>query len=164
MLKYSRIAKDPKMFKSVTGVSIKQFDLLYSKIEKQYSTAESKRLAKRKRYRKIGAGRKFNLELKDRVLMTLMYYRMYTSHDILGLLFGLDNSNVYRNITYMKPMIESHIPIPAKKYPKSAKAITIPELLANFPEFKVIVTALKKSIFGAKNPDKQRIAHYNKRA
>lgn len=164
MLKYARVVKDPKMFKSITGISIKQFNLLYSNIEKQYVKEESKRLTKRKRYRKVGAGRKFNLELKDRVLMTLMYYRMHTSHDILGLLFGLDNSNVYRNITYIKPMIESCIPMPDKKYPKSDKAITMHDLLANFPEFRVIVNALKRSVFGSKNPDKQRIAHYNKRA
>ena len=164
MLKYSRVARDPKMFKSVTGISIKQFNHLYSDIEKQYANEESKRLTKRKRRRKIGAGRKFNLELKDRIMMTLMYYRMHTSHDILGLLFGLDNSNVYRNISYLRPVIESNIPIPAKKYPKSAKAITIRGLLENFPEFRVITNALKRSIFGSKSPDKQRIVHYNKRA
>lgn len=164
MLKYSRVAKDPKMFKSVTGISVKQFNHLYSSIEKQYASEEYKRLTKRKRRRKIGAGRKFHLELKDRILMTLMYYRMHTSHDILGLLFGLDNSNVYRNVSYMRPMIESNIPMPAKKYPKSAKAITITGLLENFPEFRGIANALKRSILGSKNPNKQRIAHYTKRA
>ena len=164
MLKYSQVAKNPKLFRSVTGLYLKEFNCLYSEIEERYGAAESKRLAKTDRRRKIGAGRRFQLDLKDRVMMTLMYHRMHTSHDILGLLFNLDNSNVYRNITYLEPMIKSHISIPARKYPNAGKSITIKGLLANFPEFRAATNSVRQSIFGVRNPDKKKMARFSKYA
>jgi hypothetical protein len=44
------------------------------------------------RERAIGAGHKFKLALEDRLLMLLMYYRLYITHEFHGFLFGIDDS------------------------------------------------------------------------
>jgi len=71
----------------------------------------------------------------------LMYYRMYTSYALVGYLFGLDVSNVCRDIEYMEPAVKSCIPIPARKYADAKKATTLEELEQYFPELKVIIDA-----------------------
>jgi hypothetical protein len=40
--------------------------------------------------RDIGAGRPFKLDLRDRFLMLLVYYRLYITYTLAGFLFDLD--------------------------------------------------------------------------
>ena len=53
---------------------------------------------------KYGAGRPFKLDVKDRFLMLLVYYRLYITYTLAGFLFDLDQSNICRDIQ----KIESH--------------------------------------------------------
>ena len=84
------------LFKSFTGLAIKEFDDIYEKeITKRYEGYEIKRLSKRKdREREIGAGRHFKLDIKDRFLMLLVYYRLYITCTSAGFLFDLDQGNI----------------------------------------------------------------------
>ncbi len=80
MLSYERLSRIPRLFKSFTGLSVKQFDDIYKIIESKYAKHEIKRLSLRKhrrRERAVGAGRRFKLGVKDRVIMVLVYYRLY---------------------------------------------------------------------------------------
>ena len=100
MLSYDRLSKKPLLFKSFTGLTIKEFDDIYEEITKRYGKHELKRLFERKnRKRKIGAGRHFILDIKDRFLMLLVYYRLYITYTLAGFLFDLDQkSNICRDI------------------------------------------------------------------
>ena len=100
MFSYERLSKKPLLFKSFTGLTVQQFDDIYDKeIAKRYAKHEIQRLSKRK-YRKIdiGAGRHFKLDIKNRFLMLLIYYRLYITYTLAGFLFDLDQSNICRDI------------------------------------------------------------------
>ncbi len=74
LLSYDRLSKKPLLFKSFTGLTIKEFDEIYDKITKRYVKHEIQRLSKRK-YRKrdiCAAGRPFTLDIKNRFLMLLV--------------------------------------------------------------------------------------------
>ena len=94
MLSYDRLSKKPLLFKSFTGLSVQEFDDLYNKeIAKRYGKYEIQRLScKRKtvREREISAGRPFKLDVKNRFLMLLVYYRLYITYTLAGFLFDLD--------------------------------------------------------------------------
>jgi len=80
LLSYDGLARKPLLFKSFTGLTVQEFDDIYNKeITKRYHKYELQRLSKRKdRKRDTGAaGRPFILDLKDRFLMLLIYYRLY---------------------------------------------------------------------------------------
>jgi len=160
MLTYEKIVRKPKHFQSFTGVTVQQFDFLSQKIESKYKDAEERRLSKRKRKRDIGAGHPFSLSVKNRILMLLIYYRMYTSYSLLGFLFDLDAANVYRDIRYMEPAVRKCIQIPAKKYADAKKATTLEELELYFPELKVIIDASEQQIPRPKDK-KKRKTHYS---
>ena len=59
---------------------------------------------------------------------------MYTTYDMLGMIFDLDESNVMRNIRYLEPAVKQSIPIPSKLYADSKKINSMqqffPELIA----------------------------------
>ena len=56
-------------------MSLQEFDLLFAKVERAHSEAEREKFSKRPRRRAIGAGRRFALDLRNRVLLLLFYYR-----------------------------------------------------------------------------------------
>ena len=59
---------------------MQEFDDIYDKeITKRYGKHENNRLSRRKnRKQSMGAGRPFKLDLRDRFVMLLVYYSLYT--------------------------------------------------------------------------------------
>ncbi len=108
MLSYDRLSKKPLLFKSFTGLTVEEFDGIYNKeITKRYDKHELRRLStKRKnREREIGAGRPFKLDVRDRFLMLLVYYRLYITYTLAGFLFDLDQSNICRDIQKIESLM-----------------------------------------------------------
>lgn len=107
LLSYDRLSKKPLLFKSFTGLTVQQFDDIYDKeITKRYKRYEVQRLSKIYRERETGAaGRPFKLDLKDRFLMLLVYYRLYITYTLTGFLFDLDQSTIYRDIQKIERLI-----------------------------------------------------------
>ena len=95
-MSYARLSRRPLSFKSFTGLEITEFDIISKEIESKYYEHERKRLSNRKRKRDVG--RPFKLKLRERLLMFLVYYRLYITFTLSGFLFDLDQSNVCRDI------------------------------------------------------------------
>jgi hypothetical protein len=140
LLSYDRLSEKPLLFKSFTGLTVQEFDDIYNnKIAKRYHNYELKRLSsKRKdvRARKSGAGRPFKLDIKDRFLMLLVYYRLYITYTLAGFLFDLDQSNLCRDIQNIEPLlIRNCLPIPQKIYNITKRLRTPDEIEKYFPSF-----------------------------
>jgi hypothetical protein len=123
LLSYDRLSKKPLLFKSFTGLTLKEFDDIYNKeITKRYTKHELKRLTKRiDRKRKIGAiGRHFKMDLRDRFLMLLIYYRLYITYALAGFLFDLDQkSNICKDVQKIESLVRQCVPIPQNIYNRS---------------------------------------------
>jgi hypothetical protein len=111
----SRLKRVPDTFRQLTGITPEAFDQLLAELEPRYQQADTTRKTRRPRQRKPGAGRKFALPLGDRLLMLLMYYRTYTTHALLGFLFGVDQSSVCRNINPLQPLLAGIFRIPERR-------------------------------------------------
>jgi hypothetical protein len=110
---------------------VQEFDEIYTEIERKYHKHGIQRLSANKkdsknRERKVGAGRPFKLDIKNRFLMLLVYYRLYIIYTLAGFLFELDQSNVCRDIQKIDPLIRNYLPIPQKIY-NITKRIQTPE-------------------------------------
>ena len=155
MLNYAHLSKKPRQFRSFTGLEVGEFDSIYREIESKYEEHEIRRLSrKRKRERNVGAGRPFKLKLKDRLLMLLVYYRLYTTYTLAGYLFGLDQSNVCRDIKILEPLVRKCLPLPEKLYRKARRRLrTIEEVEQHSPGFKAFIEATEQEI---PRPDNRR--------
>lgn len=156
MLNYSRLSRKPLLFRSFTGLELSEFDSIYKEIESKYPEYEIKRLSKRKRKRNIGAGNHFKLQIRDRFLMLLVYYKLYITHTLSGFLFDLDQSNVHRDIQYMEPIVKSCIPLPQKLYNITRRLRTVEEVELYFPGFKAFIDSTEQEIQRPKNKKKQK--------
>ena len=113
MLTYEKLQRKPKQFQAFTGVTLVQFAEILKALQPVYAEFEKERLTRPKRKRKIGGGRNFNLSLGNRLMVTLMYFRLYVSYALLGYLFNLDGTNIGREVNQrMLPALLSILPVP----------------------------------------------------
>jgi len=159
MFTYEKIKKKPKLFLRFIGLTSKEFDVVYDKIDSSYLSYELKRLSRSDRTNKIGQGNKFKYNLKTRILILLFYYKVYPTMDLASFLFDLNKSNISRNIAHLEPLIRKVLPLPNKM--KSRKKIrNMEELLEKFPELIAIVDATEQEMNRPKHK-KKRDNHYS---
>ena len=113
---HAAVAKKPLIFLRTTGISVEQFGEIVKKVEPEWERAIE---AKKKRH-----GRTGNLKtLSDKLLALLIYYRTYITHEFVGYLVGLDNSNICRLFKRLEPILARKIPI------KKDRTLTQDELI-----------------------------------
>lgn len=120
----ARLAKRPVTFMRLTGLSVDRFSALLAEAMPLMAAAERRRLSRRERRRGVGAGKKHDLPLCDRLLMTLIYYRTYVSQEFLGYLFDLNASNVCRNLAQIRPVLAQVFRIPERRIVMTPEAVT----------------------------------------
>ena len=164
MLSYDRLSRKPRLFQSFTGLSVKQFDAVFQIIESKYPKYEIECLSfSRNRERDIGAGRHFKLVVKDRVIMVLVYYRLYITYTLMEFLFGLDQSNVCRDIQKIERLIRSCLPIPQKLYKVTRRLKTREEVEQYFPGFMAFTDCTEQPIPRPKNRKRKRMYYSGKK-
>jgi hypothetical protein len=188
MLTAKKLRRKPKHFHNFTGLTPQQFDELLLAVEPLYEKAEQERLENPDRLRARGAGRNFNLELPERLLMSLMYFRLYVTQILLGYLFDLDSSNVNREINgRMLAVLSEVLPVPARDEPlldllaaqaassgssggdgdkrkRKKKIGTLEELLEKHPEFEeVLIDATEQELPKPKDKGRRKEFYSGKR-
>lgn len=148
MITYAKIYEQPQVAMSLIGVSLQEFDKLYAEFELTHSARQSAlqhtRRYKAKRRRAVGAGRKHQYPLRDRLLMTLFWLRAYTTYEVLGLIYGLDKTTVEDNLNHvletLAKMKTFHFELPQAEVPKLR---SVQEVMDAFPDFRLIIRAKK---------------------
>lgn len=192
MLTVKKLRRKPKHFHNFTGLTPQQFDELLLALQPLYEQAEEERLGNPNRLRARGAGRDFNLDLSERLLMSLMYFRLYITQTLLGYLFNLDASNVNREINgRMLAILSGVLPVPAQDEPlldllaatqeadsssggdggggkrkrkKGKKIGTLEELLEKHPEFEeIFIDATEQELPKPKDKDRRKEFYSGKR-
>lgn len=104
MLTYAKLAKTSRKFVRFTGLTVAEFDHLAAQVEPLWEAAEQRRLTQRQRQRHIGGGGQYKLEtFKDKLLVPLMYYRLYLTYELLAWMFGVHVSNLNRLVHRLEP-------------------------------------------------------------
>ena len=108
-MRYKQLSQHPQIFQKCTGISVETFDQLVKEVLPRYAETESQRLQRPDRQRAVGGGHPFELDERDRVLLTIVWLRLYPNHEVLGYLFGVSDSTVSRVIGRVLPLLE-HAP------------------------------------------------------
>ena len=86
------------------------------------------------------------MDLKDRFVMLLVYYRLYITYTLAGFLFDLDQSNICRDIQKIESLIRKCLPIPQKTYQKTKRLKTLEEVEKYFPSFLAFTDCTEQQI------------------
>lgn len=172
MLTVARLRRSPRQFHNFTGLRVEQFDELLRALEPHYAAQEQARKSRPDRQRAIGAGRPFSLALPERLLMTLMYLRLYVTESLLGYLFDVDPSSINRERNLrMVPALCAVLPLPAREEmgligppPAGPRLRTLPQLLERFPDLgEVLIDATEQSCPRPKDAQQQRHRYSGKK-
>lgn len=144
MIPYEQLLTKPQVANSLIGMSLAEFDTLYTEFERAYigqmSALSYTRRHRLKRRRAIGAGRKHKYSLRDRLLMTLFWLRAYTTYEVLGFIYALDKTAVEDNLNQVLDTLATietfHFEIPQGNVPKLR---SVEEVLDAFPDLRLII-------------------------
>lgn len=112
---FKRLRRKPATFRQFTGLTLAEFDKLREDLEPVLAARKAKAHARRPRRRKPGAGRKPKLGPDDRLLLALMYDRVYVTQVVLGGLFGIDAGTACRLIREVGLALAGVFRIPERK-------------------------------------------------
>jgi DDE superfamily endonuclease/Helix-turn-helix of DDE superfamily endonuclease len=162
MITYGKLAKKPSVFKSITGITLAEFDDLEKKFCPKWEQAEEKRLNRPKRQRAIGAGHPYRLALSELLLLTLVWLRLYVSLDALGFLFSIDKATASRNTRRVLLVLRQlgDETLGWSEPPKRGHGKNIDEVLREYPDLLAIIDATEQPIERASDNDTQK-AHYS---
>ena len=166
MLSAARLRKRPRHFHNFSGLTVEQFDTLVAAVAAAQAEQQSNVYVQqaKQRQRAPGGGRCPKLGLEDRVLVVLIYYRLYITQLLLGYLFNLDDSNVSRLIGRLQPLLADILPVPVQEEllfseaSKTNKRIgSLEELLKKHPELQdVLIDATEQQIQKPKDKQKRK--------
>src|ERR1041385_2648406 len=88
MITYTQLKDYGTVFVKMTGLRPREFDTLLDEILPRFAEAETRRLERTERQRAVGGGDKADLSARDQILLTVIWLRVYPTHDVLGFLFG----------------------------------------------------------------------------
>jgi hypothetical protein len=144
---YARLSQFAKVFRAMTGLTVGEFEALVDELAVRYARAEKKRLSRPNRQRAMGAGHPMHLALIDQILLTIVWLRLYPTHEVLGYLFDVSDSTARRAIERMLPLLEQsgqdtmRLPDPGKRQHRQLDV-----LLADLPELMVIVDSFEQRV------------------
>ncbi|SRR6266568_2571011 len=182
MITLAKLRSKPRHFRTFTGLTVDEFNSLLAAFTQEYQRVEQFRHERPDRQRAIGAGRPFHLELSERLLMGLVYLRLYCSQSLLSYLFDLDESNVCREFKLrLMPALLEVLPVPLRDAPlrrlaatasdepgstppkKRKRISTLKELLDAYPEIKeVLIDATEQEVPQPKDKLKRKQAYSGK--
>lgn len=117
---FRKLQNKPALFLSTTGMHLDRFERLLPEFEKVYDELEARRKSRLvktggERQRQPGGGAQFSTALPERLLMLLVYYRLYLTQEFMTLLFDVENkATISRAIRQVRPVFEAVLPIPER--------------------------------------------------
>lgn len=151
MMTFESLAKRPMHFANFTGLSVAEAKKLIKLIKPDWLKQRREHL-KIDRVRKAGGGRKLDLpEFADRLLVFLVYAKVYPTYLFLEYLFNIDQSNVCRIIQEIAPLLSASIVI-NRNHKRVRTLEDLREAIPNLDE--VLVDATEQRI---NRPEKKRV-------
>lgn len=164
MIRYAKLAKKPKLLRSLTGVSKEAFEQLLPAFEKAYEAdlmgREKQKVEVRQRQR--GGGRRSAIpEMADKLVFILVYFRFYPVQVLQGVLFDLSqaqaNDWIHRLTQVLNGALGYEQQLPARR------AKDIEALLEACPELEFMIDGTERPVRRPKAVEQQQAKYSGKK-
>lgn len=161
MLSYVELCRHPAAFPSLTGMTRPEFDELLARFARAEAdlraNSDTTRRGGRPRERAAGAGRRYSHGAADRLLMALMWLRVYPTYEVLGFFFSLHKRNAQLNVLAAPEALDALSDLPFDRPGRDKKkARSAAEVMAAFPAVRVIIDAKEQRINKPRGEEAQR--------
>ena len=141
---YETLRRRPAVFRSLTGMSLDEFEALYRQVVDDIERYEAARLERRNRQRAVGAGHQYQHDARNRLLMALIWLRVYPTYDVLGFIFALDKSNISRNLNGVLAVLREQVGDEIEWPDRARRKQKMEQFMQEFPEVAAIVDATEQ--------------------
>lgn len=178
---YNKLRRNPKQFLAFTGMHLHTFQDLLPEFQRTFADFQQQRKVKTvrsqsPRRRQAGGGKAFQNDLENRLLMVLVYYRLYLTQEFMTLLFQAANKSlICRNIQLMRTVIEALLPTPERARQRllqlakgegerrNKRIGTIEEFRDAYPELTFIIDGVEQPKRKPKNPENRKADYSGKK-
>src|SRR4051794_20102753 len=104
-IRYEQLKSHPNVLHSLTGLRPAEFEALVRDVRPLFKAAEHKRLTDKQpnRIREVGGGHPFSLCMQEQILLSVLWLRLYPTHEVLAFLFGITHPTVSRLLRRILP-------------------------------------------------------------
>lgn len=147
ILRYQRRSRYPRVFPSMTGLPLALVPELWTAVQPRLVAAHQQRLQRATRTRAVGAGHPCDLDVRDQVLLPVIWLRHYPTHATVAYLCGIRDSTVSRIIERVLPSLDAascdplRLPDPGKQHRR-----TLDALLHDTPDLLVLIATFAQRV------------------
>src|SRR5574338_394133 len=137
MFAYETLIHYPSAFRSLTGMTPAEFDSLLTAfraaLDRRQRDSQTTRRGQPRR-RAAGAGRPHRHDDRHRLLMALVWLRVYPTYELLGFFFGLHKRNAQLNVREVLAVLDTTDDFPFDRPGRSRPKLgSSAEVMAAFP-------------------------------
>lgn len=160
MLSYEKLKTKARIFRSLTGLSLSEFEKLLPSFEQAWQDYLCREYIHRDdRKRRYGGGRKAELkDHRDKLLFILLYFRQYPTQEVQGFLFGIGqaqaNEWIHRLTGVLNQALGYEQQLPERN-PRKLK-----EVLESCPDLEFVIDGTERVINRPQDKEK-RDQHYS---
>jgi hypothetical protein len=151
MITYASLCRRPAAFRSFTGYSPAQFEALFVDFERAHrQRCQASTTTKRHRLPRLrapGGGRRHRHDLQARLLMALIWARIYPTFEVLGFLFALDKTNAHDSVNDLLATLETMADFPFERPAADRKKLrSVAAVMDAFPDVRLVIDAKEQRI------------------
>jgi hypothetical protein len=151
MISYNALCRRPAAFRSLTGHTPAQFEALFAQFEPAHQhrcrAATTTKRGSKPRQRAFGGGRRYRYDLRTRLLIGLIWARIYPTLEVLGFLFALDKTNVHDIVNEMLATLDTMADFPFERPAADRKKLrSVAAVMDAFPEVRLVIDAKEQRI------------------
>jgi hypothetical protein len=150
MLSYAELCRHSSAFPALTGLTRAEFDALlprFARAEADRRAGSGRTRQGSPRRRAPGAGRPYANAAADRLLMALLWLRVYPTYEVLGFFFALHKRNAQLNVRSALEALDSLDDFPFDRPGEDrVKLRSAAEVMAAFPQVRHVIDAKEQRI------------------
>jgi DDE superfamily endonuclease len=160
MFAYDTLIRYPSAFRSLTGMTRNEFDNLLVAFRaaqgRQQRDSQTTRRGQPRR-RAAGAGHPHRHDDCHRLLLALVWLRVYPTYELLGFFFGLHKRNAQLNVRAVLATLDTIDDFPFDHPSRARKKLrSADEVMAAFPQVRVLIDSKEQRVNRPTGSDAQK--------
>ena len=150
MFEYEKLRACPGAFRGLTGMSATEFEALLADFlpaQQRLRRSSAVNGEGRPRRRAPGGGAKPKLDDRHRLLLALVWLRVYPTYELLGFFFGLHKRNAQLHARAVLAVLDTLPDFPFDRPGPDRRALsTVEEVMAAFPSVRLVIDAKEQRV------------------
>jgi hypothetical protein len=152
MLRLDALVTKPAACISLTGLTPAEFQTLYESFAPAYQrhrdSATTTRRDRRPRRRASGGGSRYACDLQHRLLMALVWLKVYPTYEVLGFFFDLHKRNAQLNVRDVLEVLQLLDDFPFDRPARDRKPLSsVREVMEAFPQVRLVIDSKEQRVY-----------------